>query len=463
MFPRLPKSYHSYLPRIVGGLVLLSAVSLQAAADSVDLTPAVSTETHQVKVVYEVSGRLFSQSSGAQKPKQHPLKAIGNFLYEERVLDQTTGRSIRYFEQAQSDFQVDGRSNSSQLRDESRWIVVDPNELEDMFVSPAGALSRNELELIEFPGLSSLIERLLPQSEQKLNDTWKHDDTLLALLFNLDAVTVNDVQSELVKLEDETAYMTLKGSLIGTVKGVVTEVKLAGKYNFDVQSALINWVAFSIEEQREIGASTPGLNVKARLRMVRGSVKQPKHLHDQALTAFDLRSGVQGGLLEHVNDEAGYAVLHHRRWHVFSESPTVSVFRCVDDGRMLAQCNMAALPPISKKKPLTMHKFQQDISMALGDSVTQIVDAKKSTNKQGQKVLRVVAAGTVDQAPILWIYYHVTHKDGRRVACVFTMGATDVEQFGGEDLALTSSIRFLDLPADEFADDSTAALDETVR
>ena len=80
MFPRLPKSYHSYLPRIVGGLVLLSAVSLQAAADSVDLTPAVSTETHQVKVVYEVSGRLFSQSSGAQKPKQHPLKAIGNFL-----------------------------------------------------------------------------------------------------------------------------------------------------------------------------------------------------------------------------------------------------------------------------------------------------------------------------------------------------------------------------------------------
>ena len=110
-----------------------------------------------------------------------------------------------------------------------------------------------------------------------------------------------------------------------------------------------------------------------------------------------------------------------------------------------------------------MHKFQQDISMVLGDSVTQIVDAKKSTNKKGQKILRVVAAGTVDQAPILWIYYHVTHTDGRRVSCVFTMGATDVEQFGGEDLALTSSIRFLDLPQEEFDHDATAALDETVR
>ncbi|MDG2380541.1 MAG: hypothetical protein P8N76_02600 [Pirellulaceae bacterium] len=416
-----------------------------------------------MKVAYEVSGRLFSQRGGKNKPKEHPLKAIGNFLYEERVLDQQTGRSVRYFEEAKSDFQVDGRGNSSQLRDASRWIVVDPNELEDMFVCPTGALSRQELELIEFPGLSSLIERLLPQSEQELNDTWKHDDTLLALLFNLDAVTVNAVQSELVKLEDGTAYMTLEGSIIGTVKGVVTEVKLTGKYNFDVQSALINWVAITIEEQREIGASTPGLNVKARLRMVRGPVKQPKHLHDQAIAAFDLRHGVQGGLLEHVNDEAGYAVLHNRRWHVFSESPTITVFRCVDDGRMLAQCNISALPPVSKKKPLTMHKFQQDISMVLGDSVTQIVDAKKSTNKKGQKILRVVAAGTVDQAPILWIYYHVTHTDGRRVSCVFTMGATDVEQFGGEDLALTSSIRFLDLPQEEFDHDATAALDETVR
>ena len=101
--------------------------------------------------------------------------------------------------------------------------------------------------------------------------------------------------------------------------------------------------------------------------------------------------------------------------------------------------------------------------MALGDSVTQIVDSKQSKNRKGQTVLRVVAAGTVDQSPILWIYYHVTHTDGRRISCVFTMGATDAEQFGGEDLALTGSIRFLDRPADEFPDDSTAALDETVR
>lgn len=290
MFDGFPMNFRSLVPSVACGFALLLGSASQAATDSIDLTPIASEKTQHVKVVYEATGKLFSQQAGDKKPQEHPLKAIGNFLYEERVLDHKSGRSIRYFELAESDFEVDGRANSSRIRDDLRWIVVDPNELEDMYVCPTGALSRQELDLVEFPGASGLIDRLLPESEQEVDGTWKHDDTLLALIFNLDAVTVNDVESKLVKVEDDTAYITISGSMVGAIKGVVTEIKLNGKYNFDVQSSTINWVAFGIEEQREIGASTPGLNVKARLRMVRGAAEPPKFVHEQSISQFELNN-----------------------------------------------------------------------------------------------------------------------------------------------------------------------------
>ena len=57
-------------------------------------------------------------------------------------------------------------------------------------------------------------------------------------------------------------------------------------------------------------------------------------------------------------------------------------------------------------------------------------------------MLRVVAAGSAADTPIQWVYYHVTHKDGRRLSCVFTLSVDDVEQFGGEDLSLIESLKF---------------------
>ena len=54
------------------------------------------------------------------------------------------------------------------------------------------------------------------------------------------------------------------------------------------------------------------------------------------------------------------------------------------------------------------------------------------------------SSGQVSDAPIQWIYYHLTHSSGRQLSCVFTMSAEELERFGGEDLAIAESILFLD-------------------
>ena len=64
------------------------------------------------------------------------------------------------------------------------------------------------------------------------------------------------------------------------------------------------------------------------------------------------------------------------------------------------------------------------------------------------RALRIVVAGQMSDVPLQWIYYHLTHVSGRRLSCVFTMSAEELERFGGEDLEMTGSLLFLD-PVDQ--------------
>jgi hypothetical protein len=322
-----------------------------------------------------------------------------------------------------------------------RWIVVNPGDSGAGYYAPLGPLTRNELELVDVPGASYRINKLLPESPVSVDEKWQPSDRLLAQILGLENVTANEVQSQVTGADDETVRMSMSGKLIGSVKGVVTDVELTGKYNYSRKDKRIVWLALSIKENREIGVSTPGLNVTARLRMLFAPNAELQHLDQQAIDRFGRPTQKPGTLLEHTSDSGDFSLLHDRRWHVFTERPSMTVLRCIEDDRMIAQCNIRVLPAIGDL--LTMAKFQQDIRQAVGDSIEQIVDSQETTTGKGDKVLRVVAAGTASSAPIQWVYYHVTHQDGRRLSCVFTLSADDIERFGAEDLALIDSLSFL--------------------
>jgi len=103
-----------------------------------------------------------------------------------------------------------------------------------------------------------------------------------------------------------------------------------------------------------------------------------------------------------------------------------------------------SLAPSSEGPPVQLAEFQQEIRRALGTSATQVVDSREMDLTPEIRALRIVVAGQVSEVPIQWIYYHLTHSSGRRVSCVFTMSAEELERFGGEDLEIAGSILFLD-------------------
>ncbi len=146
----------------------------------------------------------------------------------------------------------------------------------------------------------------------------------------------------------------------------------------------------------------------------------------------------------------------------------VAVLRFVERGDLVAQCNLSPLPSLAAEEQFGMEEFQQDIKRILDENFGQFVTASESRTEDGLHVMRVVAAGTVSELPIHWVYYHLGNQAGRRASCVFTLEADLVDRFGGADQSLISSFRFTDAKdggqtATETADQSQSGEGATTR
>ena len=93
---------------------------------------------------------------------------------------------------------------------------------------------------------------------------------------------------------------------------------------------------------------------------------------------------------------------------------------------------------------MSLQEFQGKIEKALGNNFGQLVDSTEATREGGLKILRVIAAGEVEQLPIQWTYYHVSDKSGHRAAFVFTLESKLAKRFAAADQSLVGNFHFLE-------------------
>jgi hypothetical protein len=240
--------------------------------------------------------------------------------------------------------------------------------------------------------------------------------------------------------------MTLQGSIVGSIAGVSTELKVEGKYTFNRQQERITWMALGIDEQRAVGLATPGLRVQARLRLLLEPAEVP-HLESPELETILTGAPAGHELLEYRAPLGGLAFAHDRHWHLYLERDDLIVFRRIEEGRVVAQCNVKRLPPLGVGQNVPLEQFRHEIQAALGSAAQQVVDAQESQLPSGLRQLRVALVGQVATAPVQWIYYQLCDADGRRVTCVFTMSGEDVARFGAKDVEWISGLTLS--PADQ--------------
>ena len=210
----------------------------------------------RVEVQIEASGELKVNDNGKLRPLK--MTVNGKTVYDEQLAgiepgDKMERTSLRYYETAEAQIGIEKGVSKPKLRDDRRMISAQVSSNDGALFSPAGSLTREELELIDIPGNSLLADDLLPAKPVSVGDKWQHPDQLLARLMGLDAVSQSDVFSELKQLDDQSAKIEFAGTIQGALAGVASDIDLKGRYLFDRRLNRVTWMALVTHEKRSAG------------------------------------------------------------------------------------------------------------------------------------------------------------------------------------------------------------------
>lgn len=443
--------------------ILLSLLAIShpvARADSPsNITSVLLTANRRVGFVQRVTVDMTVQGilrfQGAdQNVSSVPMSVTAKLVYAEKLIElpqvgSNRLRTIRFYQQAEAEIEVDGKRTRSSLIADRKLIGFQDLDHTSALFSPLGPLTRNQLELIDVPCNSAVLDRLLPSQEVGVGKSWNHEHRLLALLLGFDMIGESDVRSRLAFADRNMALVRISGSASGDVGGVVTEMEVQGDFRFDRANRRINSVKMQIKDRREIGHAAPGLDVVAQIEVSIEPAESIHQLNDASLAQLPMQAKDGQLLLSFKSERADFGLLLDRRWHVLLDQHDLTVLRLVDGDRLIAQCNLSKLPDRANGKQRSLENFQQDIQRALEKVFSNFLEAEKYRTDSDLEVLRIVAQGKVSNVPVQWIYCHVTDQTGRRLAYVFTLDAKKVESFGQSDRALTANVRFT--PATESA------------
>jgi len=401
----------------------------------------------RVKALLKVKGRLKIKSAEKMKENDPSVQVTSKLYYDEKILDppnksRQERQSVRYYYLAEAQIGIDQKATSPSLSTSRRTIVHTLGEKPILF-SPQGALNRAELDLLDIPGDTLSFDELLPVGEVHLGQSWSQNGHVLQRWLGLDDVGQADISSQLVSVKDDQAKVEMKGHLTGMAGGVETEMDIIAEYHFDFGKQHITRLTLDIQEKRAAGYAEPGLDVLARLQLRMIPVRSSESLDEAELAQYDLSETGNAGVIRFESQRGGFQTHHEPRWHVILENDKTTMFRLVDNGDLLGQCNVARLPNLEPGSFEALGDFQAEIRKALGDHFGEFVEAEESDLKSGLKKTRVVAGGTVGKLSIRWTYYQLTHKDGRRATCVFTSESGKEERFAGADETMISSFSFL--------------------
>lgn len=435
---------------VPGPLLTLAAEEAKKPDKHLLASKRVAGGVDRVDTLLEVGGTLKIASDSPNppsKPASVPMNASAKLSYTEKTVKappsiDRPAASFRYYDKAEATIQVGSDRFSPTLRQQRRLIGVATRGGKITMYCPDGPLTREELDLVDLPGNSLMVDRLLPTHSVALGDAWKHSSNVLAALCGLDRVTQSDVQSVLQSIDEHSAQIEMAGYAAGSIQGLSSTIQLKAKYRFDMEAGRITWLALLIKEEREAGAVGPGLDVVARLQMkITPGVQSPQ----LAAAAAPNRSEEPSELLTrlaYTSPDAAWEMTYDRRWILISERKELTIFRMADEGDYVAQCNIS-FTPAAAGPSVTLAQFQDDIREALGKSFGQFVRASESITEAGYTMYRVEVQGQASGVPMEWIYYRLVDKPPRQMVALFTVEPNMAEKFRDADRQLVRAIRFL--------------------
>lgn len=357
-----------------------------------------------------------------EKLKFLPLNVEGKLNYFQKQT--SASQAVRYFADGNAAIKLEKGKTSPKITEDNRLIIarLKPDSGKTVeYASIGGVLTQPELELLDNPIDPLTVAGLIEKEGVKEGDTWKPDSAKLAKFVNVRKITESNVELVAKKINDRTARLYVKGTLIGDVDDVATKLDVSGIIIVDQKEKTVSSIRVNLVEKREPGQVAPGFEGKQRidLRFTYG-VDCPQLSANSISKATASRSIRQR--IRWDSTIGGFTVLYEPRWRMIDSEIEAAILRFVDEGELLAQCNVVNLPARPANKPLTMDQYRDQVEkIVASDKNARLVDSRQFKTNNGDHVICIVVGGKEGGVPVQWQYYHLGCKDGRQATLVFTL------------------------------------------
>ncbi|MFO0960322.1 MAG: hypothetical protein U0800_23285 [Isosphaeraceae bacterium] len=374
-----------------------------------------------------------------------PLKVEGRCEGWEKLLEvDATGvpmKAARSIQRAAAAINSELRPTTTALRQEVSLLLAERREGATFLMSPGGPLTRQELEVVQWPADPMALALLLPARAVKVGDRWEPGAEGARSLSGYDALASNGLSATLEALDEASARIKIAGKVRGATLGAEGEIDCDGTLWFDRREARVRKLELRRTEDRKPGQVEAGLDVRSVLVVSREPAETPAELADAALAG--VVNGVDRSLelLRFSPPGGGYTLYHDRDWHLSYDDARKSVLKRLDHGELVAQCNLSIGPNAGKDRHQDPRQFQEDVRAALGNRFGKVLLAGPVEEpRDGLFRFRMVVQGQVEQVGVIWIYYLIANPDGDQLLATFTMAQAQAERFGEQDLGMIGSL-----------------------
>ncbi len=419
-------------------------------AQTYDLIHEIEADsTLEVTTQLQYTGSVIVDGAGEDEDSRAlPLDVRARLHFDQRISSGSTNspQAIRYFDKALATIQAGQGETTSRLSKQNNLVLARMNQEADgnhqfQIASIGDCLSQQEYELLKNPGDPLAFTSVFDKRGVAIGEKWQLQSEQLADLLSVNRIINSSVSMMLKTVEEGIAKIYLFGEVKAEVDDAITEMNVKGIALLDMKAKLVTSLRMTIAEERRTGQVAPGFEGKVKLDTKLAATTPNIMLNKQSLAARHKGQKVKFAFL--LDDtESDFTLVHDTRWRVIASEEDAAVLRLMDDGQLIAQCNIVQLPRRPEDQPLTLSQFQQEVQKITGDSQARIVSTDRFNNESGLETLHVVVDGVESGIPFSWLYYHIAATDGRRVTMVFTLEKEAADYFADADRQLVNNLTF---------------------
>jgi hypothetical protein len=378
------------------------------------------------------------------------LSAKSNHVLLERVLEADKAvvrKSVRFYEKASSQAEVDGSKVQRELRDSRRLVVAQRFDDNLLCYSPVGPLTRSELEVVSEHFDTLYLTGVLPDKLVAIGDSWKLSNGASQAMCLFDGLIAHELSCKLAEVKGGNAIIAIEGKAAGIESGAAVKLEITATARFDLLQHRLVSLNWKQKDTRDQGPASPASQVESQTVVQRVVLNdEPRELSTGAIVAVPRENEPPEllKLLQFNDPQNRYTFLFSRGWHVVGQTDTHLVMRLMDRGDFVAQVTIASLKKQDPGKHLTVEDFMKLVSESPGWEMDEISDAGELPTDAGRWIYRVTAKGELDGTKVVQNFVLLAGARGDQLAVTFTMKPANAAKIGTRDLALVNAIEFVE-------------------